>query len=250
MGRNVFIYGYGSRPNWRTILILQASASHDQVLRNLVERYAADGYRVVKEPGPDDVPFDLGGYRPDLVAEKDAKGLIIEVKTKLPGVSFEQLRSIASEVRRHPGWRFLLVTSEDVEDGQLPGPTDEKQPVSDVEQALADAATASHTSATLAFMRLWVAFERMMRFQARHITLPVDRISAPKIILGQLYSLGELSPTQFDKASSLLLIRNRVFHGLDVSDLVDHTAQLSQLILELRSEWLGQGEEAEVKCPA
>ena len=35
---------------------------------------------VLKEPGPDAVPFDLGGYSPDLVAKKGGQGLIIEVK--------------------------------------------------------------------------------------------------------------------------------------------------------------------------
>jgi hypothetical protein len=42
-------------------------------------------------------------------------GLIIEVKTSIRQVSVERLQSVAEEISRHTGWRFLLVTLEDIE---------------------------------------------------------------------------------------------------------------------------------------
>ena len=68
----------------------------------------------------------------------------------------------------------------------------------------------------LSFIALWVAFERMMRFQSRSIALPIDRLESPAMMIGQLYSNGELSIEQFEMATNLVRIRNQVFHGLDV----------------------------------
>ena len=49
-------------------MMTSSRSDHDLLLNALMERYRSKGYEVLKEPGPDAVPFDLGGYSPDLVA--------------------------------------------------------------------------------------------------------------------------------------------------------------------------------------
>ncbi len=221
-------------------MMTSGRSEHDLLLNDLIERYRSEGYEVLKEPGPDAVPFDLGGYSPDLVAKKGGQGLIIEVKPQTGRLSFDSLRSVAGEIKRHEGWRFLLVTGQDVEDATLPGQGEESFSWDQVSEAVQEAEAARTQGAPiLAFMRLWVAFERMMRFRARLITLPIDRLVSPRIMIAQLYSHGELSAQQFELATDLIRVRNPVFHGLDVSDLGKDVARLTLLVRELRDEWSG-----------
>ena len=54
---------------------------HDQKVDSLAIKYVQEGYLVFKKPSADILPFDLGGYCPDLMAARDRGGLMIEVKT-------------------------------------------------------------------------------------------------------------------------------------------------------------------------
>jgi len=94
---------------------------HDEKVESLIKKYRDEGFTVTKEPQPNEIPFDLDNYQPDILATKNENetgliGLIIEVKTNIRPVSVERLQSVAEEVSRHPGWRFLLVTLEDIDE--------------------------------------------------------------------------------------------------------------------------------------
>lgn len=206
---------------------------HDAIVDQLFEQYSREGYAVRKGSGSNTVPFDLNGYSPDLVAEKGDEHLIVEVSTGTRNVSFDRLRSVSEEVKRHPGWKFYLVTGEDV-DPDLPGIAPETFSWDEVSYALEQAASLKQD---LAFMQLWVAFEKMTRNQARSIALPVDRLASPKSMLGPLYSHGEFSWEQYQSALELLRTRNRLFHGLHVSGLDEAVQRLAALVRELRQEW-------------
>lgn len=209
---------------------------HDTAL-SLAEEYRRDGYKVVVEPGPLDLPFDLGGYRPDLLALKGDSGLIVEVKARADRLSIDTLRSVAEEVRHHPGWRFVLVTAQDIPSVGLPG--QEEDPISwdeikeRIEHALSLKAMGERETAYLA---LWIAFERLLRLQARRVAIPVDRL-APSIVIRQLYSQGELTMEQFDAALACQDIRDRVVHGILSPDLAKTTDQLTILLRELLEAW-------------
>ena len=86
------------------------------------------------------------------------------------------------------------------------------------------------------YLRLWIAFEGMMRLQARRVALPVDRVE-PSIMIRQLYSQGELSIAQFDTALECQKVRNRIVHGFRAVDLNDAVGRLSALVRELLKEW-------------
>jgi hypothetical protein len=204
---------------------------------SVAERYQREGYDVKVDPGPSSIPFDLGGYRPDLIARKGDINLIIEIKTEAARISFDQLRSIVDEVKRHEGWRFVLITPQDVSDF-APSSEDEDQfSWEGVAHRIENAQRLSDLGESeAAYLILWIAFERMMRFQARRIELPVDRL-APRIVIRQMYSQGELSMAQFDIALACQEVRNRIVHGFPVPDLNDAVARLQTLVDELLGQW-------------
>jgi hypothetical protein len=89
-------------------------SEHETLINAAADRYRLDGYEVVIEPAAHTIPIDLGSYRPDLIVSKGGVTTIVEVKSEPQRLSFDQLRSLAEEVRRHEGWRFVLITGQDV----------------------------------------------------------------------------------------------------------------------------------------
>lgn len=212
-------------------------SEHAALINAVTERYQVDGYEVVIEPEPNAIPFDLGGYRPDLIARKSGVTTIVEVKSEARKLSFDQLRSLVEEVRRHEGWRFVLITGQDVLRPGLPSQDEDPFYLSEVEPQVEEALRLAEAGKKEAgYLILWIAFERMMRSQARSIALPVDRL-APAILIRQLYSQGELTISQFETALRCQEVRNRIAHGFRAPDLDTATKDLTSIVRELLEQW-------------
>ncbi len=212
-------------------------AQHDARIREIAERLRREGYDVILEPRPADLPFDLGGYKPDLLARRDQDGLVLEVKVRASRLSFDTLRSVAEEVKRHPGWRFLLVTSDDISDNDLLVNEHYRDTWTEIASRVEHARSLlAQGDQEAAYMLTWIAFERMLRLQATRINLPIERLS-PSIVIRQLYSVGELTIEQFDIALACQDVRNRVVHGLPSADLPAAFDRLAVLVRELQADW-------------
>jgi hypothetical protein len=219
-------------------------SEHETLINAAAERYRLDGYEVVIEPEPQTIPIDLGRYRPDLIARKGGVTTIVEVKSDAQRLSFDQLRSLAEEVGRHAGWRFVLITGQDVLRQGLPSQEEDQFSWSEVEPQVEDALRLGEAGEKKAgYLILWIALERMMRAQARRIALPVDRL-APAILIRQLYSQGELTISQFETALRCQEARNRIVHGFRAPDLDSAIRELSNIVRELLEQWsaLGSGD--------
>jgi hypothetical protein len=201
--------------------------------RRIAEMLTNRGYTVSAEPDPSGLPFDLGGYQPDLLAVRGEEALIIEVKGSAQRMPIDRYRDIAEVVSSQPGWRFVLMTSEDV------APPNELHLLSwnDIANRCLDGerlCKAGQPEAGL--LLLWTAMEAALRRQAFETGLPAERLP-PSMLLKHLYSTGELSMAQFDQANTYLNVRNQVVHGY----LVDHEPQacigLAGLLEELLTDW-------------
>ena len=84
-------------------------------LQGIAEKYKLRVFEVVIEPSKSLIPFDLGNYCPDLMARKGSdEGYIIELKNSIAKISVDRYREIGEIVAQHHGWRFLLITREDI----------------------------------------------------------------------------------------------------------------------------------------
>ena len=206
-------------------------------VQELARSYEAQGFAVKTEPVAGDIPFDLGGYRPDLLAEKEGQHLIVEVKKTGVPLSVDRLQALAETIRQHAGWRLLLV------------PTDEEnpsQPLSNATelvswQAVAERARRADNllqsgETDAAFLMLWSAFEAMLRRHAQQVSLPIERLSTTAL-LNYLYSQGELSYEQFQQALTGLQVRNRLVHGFEAAETTQEARPLHTLVANLLHEW-------------
>ncbi len=211
--------------------------SHHEKIHELAEQYIAQGFQVSIEPATVAVPFDLGNYSPDLIAQKGDQHLIVEVKVSSDRVPVERYRDIVEEVSRHPGWRFLLVTLNDVESRSFPGSPDELASWPEVTERIARAERLLDAGdSDAAFLLMWSALEAMLRRHAESVALPLGRLPS-QALLKHLYSQGELSMTQFDRAMAALRLRNLLAHGSPAPQLSDAARDLRSLIKDLLDEW-------------
>jgi mRNA-degrading endonuclease RelE of RelBE toxin-antitoxin system len=231
-------------------MIDNTKSLHDEKVESLIKKYRDEGFTVTKEPQPNEIPFDLDNYQPDILATKNEHesgliGLIIEVKTSISPVSVERLQSVAEKISRHPGWRFLLVTLEDIEAESLPGTSEELPSWEEIIDHFSQVSKLiENNNIEPAFLFLWSVFEGALRKRAVDVSIPVERLPVIRF-LRSMYSLGELSISEFDSIQACLEQRNRLAHGyiqkLDLEVL--HTFVI--LVVKLLIEWTSNISETE-----
>jgi hypothetical protein len=211
-------------------------AVHSQLEASIAKRYAELGFNVTVEPSLNLIPFDLGGYRPDILATKEPnQNYIIEVKGSSQRVSVDRFREVSEVVQAHPGWRFLLVTGDDEiligEETDLLQTEQVRQRINKTESLLKEGFTDA------AFLYLWSPLEGMMRRRSIQRSIPVERLGGLSMI-NRLYSQGEITREQFHECKDLLLIRNRISHGHQDTHIDEVCLQLLELVNILSNEWL------------
>ena len=215
--------------------------THDEAIDSLASTYRKDGFDVLKEPRGASLPFDLGGYQPDLIATKGGAGLIIEVKTRPSPISVDRFQSIAQEVSQHPGWRFLLVTLEDVDSSKIPTTRDELPTWEQLSTRLKQVkALISEGAIEPALLYLWSVFEAALRHRAIAQNIPVERLPA-STLLQHMYSQGEISVDDIDALQEFMEKRNRIAHG--ASEPLDKPAieKMADSVSRLLKEWSTEG---------
>jgi hypothetical protein len=160
--------------------------------------YESRGFSIWKEPAKDDLPFDLDGYMPDLVARNGDTGVIIEVKPSAQRISVDRFQAIAQEIAGHPGWRFILVTLDDVDSSTIPTTNAELPTWPQLMDKLGQVELmVNNRVLEPALLYLWSIFEAALRKRAIHQNIPIERLP-PGVLLNHMYSQGEVSVYRLD----------------------------------------------------
>ena len=206
-----------------------------QKLQEIAAEYEARGYKVLVEPGPENLPEFLAGFHPDLVARGPNESVVVEVKVGTKTAASERFRELAETIQRQPGWRFSLV----VIDPRL----DEVAPLTqallnrkDIADRLGRAHALLKTGATdAAFLLMWVSVEALLRHIATHEGLPLERAPSSSL-MKELFSLGILSRPELEVAQRAFSVRNALVHGFETTGLDETTRELAQLAQQLLLE--------------
>lgn len=210
---------------------------HDRLVSKIAEKYRQEGYTVFFEPKSEDIPFDLGTYRPDLMVKRnETDGYIIEFKVTARQTPVERFREIADKVSRHTGWRFLLITGEDA----LLKDNAKEEKLLSWEQIIRIKSQGERLislgETEGAFLSLWVIIEALLRRRAEQVNIPIERFP-PLSLIKQMYSQGEISIEEYDRTLLLLNVRNRFIHGFQTPELNESVSLLLMLVNELISLW-------------
>ncbi|MDB5933310.1 MAG: hypothetical protein JWQ01_654 [Massilia sp.] len=207
---------------------------HDAKVQELKARFERDGYDVVIEPQRLALPFDLDNYIPDLVARKPDGGLIVEVKTGNARTSIERYQSVARNVQQHKGWRFLLVT---VDDLSVPASLQEMASWDELVTKLGTVRLlVDNGNVEPAILYLWSIFEAAMRKLAFTVAMPIERLPATKL-MNQLYTVGYMSIDAFTTAKKFLAMRNGITHGFGTTPDGPLLELFYRVVSSLVQEW-------------
>lgn len=210
---------------------------HAEKVKEVYSRYREAGYEVIVDPLHAQIPFDLAGYQPDLVATKENQGIIVEVMLSSSRTWREKLQEAVEKVRKQDNWRFVLVTADDSLPDALPGIAPDFLSWQGVSQQLDRADRLQSLGETdAAYFTLWIAFEYMMRLRVQEILPLLDRLS-PEILIRQLDDCGELSVEQYNLALACRETHHLVVHGFPVNDLAARFDRLRELVQDLAIEW-------------
>jgi hypothetical protein len=203
----------------------------------VAEKYRLQGFEVIIEPSKSVIPFDLGNYIPDIIAKKTSNECyIIEVKKTISQIPIDRYREIAEIVAQHHGWRFLLITGEDV----FSADTKDDHRILSWEQMFHRQVQSQRFlvagEVEVAFFYSWGVLEAAMRQAAKNAAIPIENLPANSLI-NHLYSQGELSIEQFDRARTIQETHDRLGHGYQTPNLTEQTNQLQKLVDELIAMW-------------
>lgn len=216
---------------------MTAKLIHDTSVSKIAEKYRQEGYKVFVEPEPEDIPFNLGTYRPNLIAKKnEAEGYIIEFNGSGRQTSIDRLKEIAEIVSENTGWRFLLITEEDAllkDEAKEVNLLSWEQIFSRITQSERLISLGENEGA---FLSLWGIIEALLRRRAQEAIIPIERFPTVSLIK-HMYSQGELSIEEYDRALLLLNVRNRFIHGFEAPEVNESVSELLALVNELISLW-------------
>jgi hypothetical protein len=149
----------------------------------------------------------------------------------------ERLQAIAEEISTRPGWRFLVVTLEDIDTESLPGIAEKLPSWKELNTHFNQAHSLIENDIIApAFLFLWSIFEGALRKRAVDVSIPVERLPVIRL-LKQMYSSGELSISQYNLVEAYFKIRNTLAHGYIEKPNLEILRQFESLLRELLDEW-------------
>ena len=209
----------------------QATNAEYFLLRKKADEYRKKGYEVALEETLD----FLTGYRADLIARKDGKTKVVEVKSRSSLTANPKIRELAEIIDSKPGWSFELLLVAQPE--QLEAPAGERplergnilQRIEEAENLLA----AGHFEA--AFLLAWAACEAALRMLIREHGEPENGITTTKHVFNQATFLGILSREEYRHLTHVQKYRNAIVHGYShsgvgeklVTNLVENVRQMT-----------------------
>ncbi len=193
-------------------MVTETVQSEHEILSKLADNLARQGYEVVREPRPRDLPKFLREYQPDLIAHRGDEHLVIEIKSGRRATKPSYWRALAEEVARHPGWQFQLILGEAPKGPQITMPP----PPSLVEirnQLSSTRRLYDRGEHAAALLLLWSLLEAASQQHLGALDARSNRPKTPIALLKDLVSFGLLDQKEYDKLARVIELRNAAAHG-------------------------------------
>jgi uncharacterized protein YutE (UPF0331/DUF86 family) len=182
------------------------SATESDFLQNYVSELEEQGYEVFIQPQSPILPSFLKGFRPDIIARRDGKSVVVQIVRKSE-VRQKTLAEMATLIQANPGWEMRIVVVNPTSDVSALS----KQPLEAIQQSADEVnklRESGHSRAAL--LMAWSTFEALAR-----LTLPLTfaRPQSPGRLVQLLAQEGYVTPTEADVLRTLAEKRNLLIHG-------------------------------------
>ncbi len=178
-----------------------------QVIENLRRRYENDGFTFTAEPSAAQLPDFLGSYRPDALAQKPGRNVVIEVKQRQTPSAERALTDIRRLFDGHADWQLqVVVTGTDpLQALKIPiaAPATVRGGIAEVRALAAQ----GHRAA--AFITAWSVLEAAFRA----VDGEPSRPRTPGTVVQTLAMNGTIDPDTERQVRGLIDLRNRIVHG-------------------------------------
>jgi uncharacterized protein YutE (UPF0331/DUF86 family) len=185
---------------------MSVEASEDVILERLVPDLKSQGYDVFVHPNKQMVPPFLGAYAPDLIALRDDKNLVIEIKHR-SGRAENFLKDLAQRFEGQKRWEFRVVwinPSESQDRLTLQSQDTISARLEEISR-LVDAGFIDS-----AMLLAWATFEAIGR---KLMPKEFARPQSPGRLVQVLAQEGHITPDEGDVLRQLVDMRNRFIHG-------------------------------------
>jgi REase_AHJR-like len=185
---------------------MSAQATENVVLERLVPDLESQGYDVFVHPNKQIVPQFLGAYAPDLIALRDDKNLVIEIKHRT-GRAENLLKDLAKRFEGQKRWEFRIVwiNPSESQDGLT---LQSRDTISARLREISRLLDAGFVDSAL--LTAWATFEAVGR---KLMPKEFARPQSPGRLVQVLAQEGHLTPDEGDALRQLIDMRNRFIHG-------------------------------------
>ena len=201
------------------------------------EELRAQGYEVEQEVLLDFLP----GFRADVVARKEGKTRVIEVKYRSSLTANPIMSELSRVVNAKPGWSFELHLVGEPERREPPAgakPFDAES----IHRRVKEAEKARDAGLSeAAFLLAWSAAEAILRDLVAAEGVAIERITTASYVLDYAVYQGVISRDDYNYLTDMMAYRNALVHGFDIDDFDSEVmiAGLTQAIKNLMAsdEW-------------
>jgi len=186
-----------------------------QELNRVADAYRGQGYDVIVQPSPDQLPPFANDFRVEILGRRGTEGVIVAVRKNRDEVAADtDMQRYAEITGRQPGWRFDFAI--------LEGENPKAREVRGAQEFSGDNIVESLDQAgelcrigfpRYAVIAAWAALEAAMRMRLRASGQEAGWGSVPRQMLKELYSAGVLSPDEFRGVELASQLRNQIVHG-------------------------------------
>jgi hypothetical protein len=166
--------------------------------------YAKNGYQVIQEPSPEQLPAFLRGFRPDAIAIGRTPALVIQVLRAHSAAADTRVRQLQSLFADQPDWRLEVVYASSEGEPIEPATSD------DIRDALGEARRLADAEPRAGLLLAWATLEAIGRKLEPRLAA---RGLSPRSLVDVLVSTGHMPQVEGGMLRRLGDARNAVAHG-------------------------------------
>ena len=210
--------------------MIDDSLAESRRSRAIADDYRRQGFTVVENPSPEQLPEFLASYRPSLIAQRadysgdsGAESVVVVVKARHRLGTESRLGELADLIRESPGWKFELALVEgeallDTPDSAVPFGREEIRQCNNVARQLLESGFQDP-----ALLQAWKGAEAVVRLLLREERLKAGESVAIERgtinrLLGSAVYYGVISQEDYSVLTDAMSYRNAYAHGFTLPE--------------------------------